>query len=482
MWSESLYASAVLPGSAAMSIAALLCARRRASELHAARSELSARNTEAAAVLDRLAIVDGQLAAAQQDAERLAERASRLQRLATELSGAVTPTDVSRIVLDLGLGVLEARRGFFGAVTSGRLEIIDTNGYDSDMRDRVMHVTMENDIPLTRAVKARTPVYLESVEEYRREYPWAFERFGAVSDSQAHVAIPLISQNRVLGGVGFSFVAPTAFGSADRAFTILLAEMAAAALGRACEFASEREQRRNAEAMSRARGEVLATVAHDLRNPLNLINGAAQIILDLDPDSDKRRQLLGACVRAVRQMNRLIGDLLDLTRLESGKFSLELEKVNVQSIVQQLDEMFTSKAVEQRITLRTLVPNDNLFVLADSSRLLQALGNVVSNALKFTPEGGSVTLCAMPERGGGVEFRVEDTGPGIPAENLPHLFDRFWQARNDHRGIGLGLAIVKGIAEAHGGNVGVETIVGQGTTFTFSLPCAEVRNAQRQVA
>lgn len=230
--------------------------------------------------------------------------------------------------------------------------------------------------------------------------------------------------------------------------------------------------------LAQARADVLSVVAHDLRNPLSLIASSASLQLEVDDlPSDRRRKLLELTQRAVRQMNRLIADLLDATRLQAGRLTLDLRDVDARLLVREAGETLRLAAEEKRIELRADPPDQKSIVHADEGRLLQAIGNLVANALKFTATGGRVVLSARPH---GVEmvFSVAANGPGIPAEHLDHLFDRFWQARNgDRRGVGLGLAITKGIVEAHGGRVWVESAVGMGSTFSFALPVANTLHA-----
>jgi signal transduction histidine kinase len=215
---------------------------------------------------------------------------------------------------------------------------------------------------------------------------------------------------------------------------------------------------------------VLAIVAHDLRNPLNLIGSSSQLLTELEPAPEQRRRLHGVLQRAVRQMNRLIGDLLDATRLQAGRLTLDLSEVDVGGIVREAEEMFVHAAAEQRIHLKAAAPGHECRVRADSGRVLQALGNLIGNALKFTGAGGTVTFTADCTRDE-VVFRVVDTGPGIAEDQQARLFDSFWQARNgDRRGVGLGLAITKGIVDAHGGRIWVDSAPGAGSTFSFAIP------------
>jgi signal transduction histidine kinase len=174
-------------------------------------------------------------------------------------------------------------------------------------------------------------------------------------------------------------------------------------------------------------------------------------------------------------MNRLIGDLLDTVRLHAGKLTLDLEDVAVATIFKDADDMFRPLAQKRRIALEIGAPADALAVRADPLRVSQVLGNIVGNALKFTPEGGRISLRAS-SNGREVEIDITDTGAGISASDREHLFDNFWQAqRNDNRGVGLGLAIAKSIVEAHGGRIWCDSTPGKGTTFSFTLPLTTLR-------
>ena len=237
-------------------------------------------------------------------------------------------------------------------------------------------------------------------------------------------------------------------------------------------YDAEREKRHDAELLAHAREDVLGLVAHDLRNPLNLIITTADLLLEEKVEPARQHELLEVAMRAGKQMNRLIGDLLDTVRLQAGKFSLDLEDLTLASIFRQASESFRPAAEKRDVRLDIIPPGAGIVVRADPLRVSQLVGNIVGNAIKFTPEKGRVTLKAAPY-GDRVLIQVTDTGPGIPPSDIPHLFDDFWQARsNDHRGVGLGLAIAKGVVEAHGGKIWCESTVGAGTTFSFTLPLA----------
>lgn len=224
------------------------------------------------------------------------------------------------------------------------------------------------------------------------------------------------------------------------------------------------------EASIRARDEVLAVVAHDLRNPLNTISMAAALLEKTELTPEKRATHARTINRAVGAAIRLIRDLLDAARIEAGQLSIEPEAFDVASVVSEACDAFLQPAHEKSIALKCAVAVDVPHATGDRDRILQVLGNLLGNAIKFTPTGGQILVRAQrcPD---GIEFSVEDTGPGIAREALPNVFDRFWRASPyDRKGLGLGLAIVKGIVSAHQGRVWAESEVGKGSVFHFLLP------------
>jgi PAS domain S-box-containing protein len=224
----------------------------------------------------------------------------------------------------------------------------------------------------------------------------------------------------------------------------------------------------------RLREEILAVVSHDLRNPLSSISVNAAMIGDLsgnDVDGVRIRRLAIAARRSTVRMRRLIDDLLDFASIEAGRLSLAEAAHEIGDIVSEAVEMMQPLAAERHVTLE-VVGERGLSVLCDRERVLQVLSNLLGNAVAFSRPSGVVRIGI--ERGEH-ESRifVTDDGPGIPAEQLPHIFDRYWRGeRRGRGGAGLGLAIVKSIVEAHGGRVWAESPPGQGATFHFSLPRA----------
>lgn len=185
-----------------------------------------------------------------------------------------------------------------------------------------------------------------------------------------------------------------------------------------------------------------------------------------------KQEKLDAITKAITRANRLIGDLLDVARMEAGRLSVELTTVEVAPLVCECIEAHQMLAEARSLHLEAQRPDALPPIHADRERMLQILSNLLGNAIKFTPEGGRLTL-RVDRAGGMVQVEVADTGPGIPPESLPHLFDPFWQVRKGGReGAGLGLASVKGLVEAHNGCLRVESTPGAGSTFSFTFPVA----------
>jgi len=218
----------------------------------------------------------------------------------------------------------------------------------------------------------------------------------------------------------------------------------------------------------RAREEVLAIVSHDLRNPLNAVMLAAQLMKE-----EKRSEELETIELSAQRMRRLIEDLLDVTRLEGGKqLPIEPVPLEVRPLLQETYELFRTQAATSAIALRLDVDRDVPPVYADHHRVAQVLSNLIGNSIKFTPSDGTILVRAT-RSDDHVLFTVSDTGPGIPHKNLKDIFNPYWQAKRTARlGAGLGLPIAKGIVEAHGGKIWAESEPGKGTTFYFTLPVA----------
>lgn len=221
------------------------------------------------------------------------------------------------------------------------------------------------------------------------------------------------------------------------------------------------------------REDVLGMVTHDLKNPLLAISLNSELLSTLVSNKEKLSAIQAISSRiqnSTTQALRLIQDVLTEKKIELGTFSLCQAWVNLESLVYGCLDVMEPIAKRKPLRFEKKIPQEDIRVFCDRNRILQVLSNLLGNAIKFTPSGGAVSL-EVQIKSEEIIFIVSDTGPGIPSENIPHLFERYWQERKTaQEGMGLGLAIAKGIVEAHRGRVWVESTVGMGSKFYFTIP------------
>jgi two-component system OmpR family sensor kinase len=229
----------------------------------------------------------------------------------------------------------------------------------------------------------------------------------------------------------------------------------------------------------RARRQLLADVSHELMTPLSAIRGYVETLAmpELKLDADTRRRYLDIAHQETHKLEAIIGELLDLARLEGGGSGLEEDEVLVDDLFRRVKDRHRPMLIERRLTLSASTAPGTPHIWGDADRLEQALQNLAANAIRHTPDGGTVALLAEPA-GDRVRITVTDSGPGIPAEHLPHIFDRFYKADASRAGThvpsgsGLGLSIVRAIVSRHGGEVRAANGPGGGAVFTITLPSA----------
>lgn len=330
---------------------------------------------------------------------------------------------------------------------------------------------IERRVGVGRAIQSGKPELVLSVsDEWIREATVGEEHYRLIREQNpgSMMIVPLITGGRTLGAITFvTSVAGHIYTTDDLALAQEFAGLVALHVN------NSRLYREALEA-SRLRDQVLRTVAHDLRNPLNTIALSAGLLTELHSfaaDTPESRAL-ESIESAVQRADHLIGDLLDVARLERGALPLELQAEAVRPLLQEVVRLQRTLAAEKSIHLEVAAPEDLPAIIADRYRLFQVFENLIGNAIRHTPEGGRITLGAEAHDGH-VLFSVADTGAGIAAEDIPHLFDPFWQAlRRRHGTAGLGLAISRGIIDAHQGRIWAESEVGVGSTFYFTVPVA----------
>jgi PAS domain S-box-containing protein len=320
------------------------------------------------------------------------------------------------------------------------------------------------DHPTRQVLRERRPILRQYLPEAAEGAANTDEHLQALRALQLRntLLVPLLVGETCLGVLGLS----SSSDPFDEKDIPLVVE-----IGRRCALFMESARLHRSEMRAtQMRDEVLQIMAHDLRNPLG--SAMMNVALLRRPHGQPERRLtkpIEALERATKRMSRILEDLLEVSRVEAGQLELVRAPVEPAELVAHIEESQRDSVDSRSLAFRVEVAPDLPEVWADASKILQVLENLIGNAVKFTA-AGSITVGA--EAGGReVVFWVADTGSGIADEDVPHVFDRFWQAQRSQRsGAGLGLAIVSGIVQAHGGRVWLESKLGAGSTFFFSLP------------
>jgi PAS domain S-box-containing protein len=304
-----------------------------------------------------------------------------------------------------------------------------------------------------------TPAYIDAMAQNEDQ-----RRLTHELGVRSMIALPLAAHGGVVGSLVLMSTTPgRTFSEKDIPFAEAVAMRAALAVEKARLY-------RIAQHAIHMREDVLSVVAHDLRNPLGTILMQTALLRRRTDNDDRSRKPGEVIERAATRMNRLIQDLLDVARMEGGQLAIDRERLSTRQVIADAVQAQQSLAAAAAMELRVDAAKDLPDLWADCNRVLQIFENLVGNAIKFTEPGGRITVGAVPGEGH-VLFWVADTGTGIAPEHVPHLFERLWQAsKAGQHGAGLGLPIVKGIVEAHGGHIWVETRVGAGSTFFFTIP------------
>lgn len=286
---------------------------------------------------------------------------------------------------------------------------------------------------------------------------------------QSWISAPMKTRGRQVGVISFIRCKPDGYSEADLDFANLIADRAALAVDNARLY-------NEAQQAIRLREDVLAVVSHDLKNPLGIVKGFNELIASYAMSSMVNHSILEATQaieRSVRQMERLVNDLLDFAKIQSGTLSIESKPYQVSNLIWEGAEIIKHHADKKNISMQIDVQPQLPMVNCDSDRIKQVFSNLLGNAIKFSPENSFLKIRAL-RNPSDVEITITDYGPGISSDNLSHIFDRYWQVRETAKlGNGIGLSIAKGIVEGHHGKIWAESKIGKGTTFHFTLPIAE---------
>jgi len=301
------------------------------------------------------------------------------------------------------------------------------------------------------------------------------------------MVVPMAGRHQVLGAMTLAVTeSPRRYGRADLGLAELVAGQLVVALENARAQRATEKARAAAETANRAKDEFLSRLSHELRNPLNAVAGWARMLEDGRLSEEQTQRAVQVILRNTAAQTRLLDDLLDLEVVESGKVQLAHQPVDLSQLVTAALDDIRPVADAKDVSLRDVVTTLDAPVSGDAGRLQQVLGNLLSNAVKFTPRGGSIEVSVRQE-GSHAEIVISDTGEGIAAHRLPHIFDRGRPAENAARssphGLGVGLALVRHLVERHGGSVFAESAgPGRGSTFVVELPLGAASAPARHVA
>ncbi|MBX9584101.1 MAG: PAS domain S-box protein, partial [Gemmataceae bacterium] len=408
---------------------------------------------------------------------RESQEALRLLGLLVEASGRLTgsldPPAVGAAILDLSHRLVEADAYALWRLSPGGTEwaVSESAGLSDQYLRTEGHISAVGHAIPDRPIVAEDARAAARLESRRR----AYEAEGIVS----LLAVPLRTHGRVTGTLVFYYRRRRRFDDATVRVASALADLAGAAVGTAELYARESASRRRAEEADRQKGEFLAMLAHELRNPLAPLKNSLHILRLRGDDpavAGKAREVMD---RQVSHLGRLVDDLLDVTRVSTGKVRLRAERLDLGGVARQAAADHRAAYDAKGVSLAVRAPDRPVWVSGDPTRLAQIADNLLTNARKFTPAGGAVEVC-VGEDGGRATLAVRDSGAGVDPAMLGRLFEPFAQAdRTLDRtagGLGLGLAIVKGLAALHGGTVRAESAgLGRGATFTVTLPAVEDR-------
>ena len=418
------------------------------------------------------ALVEQALRASETRYRALAARTSRLHALSAALSEAVTTVAVARAVVTHGRTVVGATAAevLLLAGDGSRLERLD--GEPDAPNAETLQVALEDGVCATDAVESRRPVFIASFEDWQRRF-WRSASIAADGGYQSSATLPLLAEGAPIGVLAFHFTVPVNFDDDYQTLLLSVAQHCAQAIDRARLYESTQRARAEAERANRIKDEFVSIVSHELRTPLNAILGWTTMLQSGALAPEKSARALRSVHDNASRQARLIDELLDFSRVTSGRASLELEDVDMRDLIRGVVESMIPSAVARAVELQlSAVPP--VRVNGDRRRLEQVFFNLIDNALKFTPAGGRIGI-DVRVGSGQVRVQVQDNGDGIDPAFLPHVFDRFRQADSTtsrtHGGLGLGMSIARQLVEAHNGEISASSDgKGCGSTFTVQLP------------
>jgi signal transduction histidine kinase/CheY-like chemotaxis protein len=404
----------------------------------------------------------------------VADRMRRLYALAAGLAAALTIEQVAEVLVEAGAGAIGATLAAVWGF-DGRRAALLAHSEPRTHADRYAVISIDVASPISTVLQERRAIWIEDRAQYAAAFPIT-EAFTRPLGLQGFAYLPLETHGTVLGAVGFAFATPRVLDAGERELLQLMVSQAAIAFERARLQLAEASARRLAEAASLRKDELLAMLGHELRNPLAAMVSAMELVKAREPALSRELAVLD---RQLAHLTHMIGELVDVSRITHGKVRLRRTAVELAEAVEHAIDV-ARPVIAQRQHALIVEIAENLLVDADRDRLIQVIGNLVTNAATYTPAGGRIEVTAAAEDAY-ARITVRDDGIGIPPPLLPSVFDMFVQGERDadrnEGGLGVGLTIVRTLVELHGGTVDARSDgPGRGSSFTVRWPRASARS------
>lgn len=415
-------------------------------------------------------------------AERVAERVGRLQAVTAALGTASRFDQVADVLASVGMAAIGASAGLVAAPLPDQdlLQVVTVYGYDPSAPELHQRIRRDHTNVVAETWRRGEAVFIQSREHIASDFP-RLSRMADRSLYESWAAVPMAIERHLLAVLSMSFAEPHNFDDDERNLILAIADVAAQAIERAQLFEAERRARAQAEAAVHAQDEFLSIASHELRTPVAAVKATAQLtqrsIQRGTLELARLERHLASISRAADRLSGLVEDLLDVSRLRTGRLELRRQTMDCAPLVEEIVDRYLMQFEEHpEYTLEYSGPSGPLFVDADPSRMEQVLDNLLSNAVKYSPGGGEICVKLESDRDG-VLLTVTDQGIGLPAVHAEAIFEPFGRAPNASSqqipGLGLGLSICRQLVEAHGGRIWA-TSPGErrGTTLCVWLPGA----------
>ncbi|HSB79860.1 MAG TPA: GAF domain-containing sensor histidine kinase, partial [Candidatus Methylomirabilis sp.] len=410
--------------------------------------------------------------------EQSLEEVRALSEVSRAVSSSLDLRQVLHEIAEHAAKLCEADAGFINEYIEATGQFRPSASWNASQE--LLRSIQASDVTLGKGATGRSAVLGQPVQvpDILAEPDYPFRDFLARDGHRAVLSVPMIREGRILGAVAVLRKTPGAFSEQHVSLLTAFANQTTIAIENARLYRDVMEKGRMLEEANRHKTQFLANMSHELRTPMNAIIGFSEVLLDpsLQVSPEERAQFLTDILNSGRHLLNLINEVLDLSKIEAGRMELEIRPAVLSDIIDAVQSTMRPLAVKKAIAFKAEF-NGRVGVLPmDAARVKQILLNLVGNAIKFTPEGGRVWIRTdlSVET---VRVEVGDTGPGIPAEDHDRIFLEFQQSQTARgvgkpEGTGLGLALAKRFVELHGGQIWVESEVGRGSTFIFTLPTA----------